>query len=72
MEKKNLIGILYVSVWVIIWGTIGSLIDFPLLQANLYKAGSLGQLTTFTLSGLVCTIISIYLFPKLIESRFDK
>ena len=46
MNKKTLIGVSYVSAWVIIWGTIGSLIDFYFLQ-NTYLPGSIGQIATF-------------------------
>ena len=67
MSKKNLIGIAYVSAWVMIWGTIGSLIDFPLLQAQIYSAGSAGQLLTFAITALISLFIAIYLFPKIIN-----
>ncbi len=67
MQKKDFLGIAYVSVWVIIWGSVGSLIDFPLLENNIYTAGSLGQIITFTLSAIVSAIIAIYFFPKLIK-----
>ena len=62
--NKNLIGVLYVSTWVIIWGTIGSLIDYPLLKLNVYLAGSIGQLTTFSLTAFVSLLIAIKIFPS--------
>ena len=68
MNKKTLIGVSYVSSWIIIWGTIGSLIDFYFLQ-NTYLPGSLGQYSTFIVSGIVSTIIAIYIFPT-INSKF--
>tara|TARA_Y100001968_G_C19444190_1_gene764316 strand:+ start:3591 stop:3800 length:210 start_codon:yes stop_codon:yes gene_type:complete len=68
MNKKNLIGIAYVSAWVMIWGTIGSLIDFAFLQESIYVAGSTGQLLTFSISALLSIFIAIYLFPKIIKS----
>ncbi len=71
MTKKDLLGIAYVSIFVIIWGTIGSLIDFPLLKINLYEAGSLGQLTTFLITALGCSLLGVKLFPVLISNRFD-
>ena len=40
MEEKNtnpIKAILYVSLWVIIWGTLGSLIDYPLYKINLLR-----------------------------------
>ena len=62
MNKKTLIGISYVSAWVIIWGTIGSLIDFYFLQ-NTYLPGSLGQYLTFIITAIISAIVSIYIFP---------
>ena len=62
MNKKTLVGISYVSAWIIIWGTIGSLIDFYFLQ-NTYLPGSLGQLSTFIITAIISSIAAIYLFP---------
>ena len=45
MNKKTLVGVSYVSAWIIVWGTVGSLIDFLFLQ-NTYLPGSLGQFST--------------------------
>ena len=64
MYKKTLVGISYVSAWIIIWGTIGSLIDFYFLQ-NTYLPGSLGQYLTFIISAIISSIIAIYLFPAI-------
>ncbi len=64
MSKKTLIGISYVSAWVIIWGTIGSLIDFYFLQST-YTPGSLGQFITFIITGIASSIAAIYLFPSI-------
>ena len=37
-EKKSnpIKAILYISVWVIIWGTLGSFIDYPLYKNKIY------------------------------------
>jgi hypothetical protein len=40
-------GVLYVSAWVLIWGTAASLADAVLLQREAYVAGSSGQAITF-------------------------
>jgi len=64
MNKKTLVGVSYVSAWIIIWGTIGSLIDFYFLQ-NTYLPGSLGQFSTFIITALISSIIAIYMFPKI-------
>ena len=68
MNKKTLVGISYVSAWVIIWGTIGSLIDFYFLQ-NTYLPGSLGQFSTFIITALISVIAGIYMFPT-INNKF--
>ena len=68
MNKKTLVGISYVSCWVIIWGTIGSLIDFYFLQ-NTYLPGSIGQFGTFIITAFLSSIIAIYIFPT-INNKF--
>ena len=68
MNKKTLVGVSYVSAWVIIWGTIGSLIDFYFLQ-NTYLPGSLGQYLTFIITAVISSIIAIYIFPT-INNKF--
>ena len=68
MNKKTLVGVSYVSAWVIIWGTIGSLIDFYFLQ-NTYLPGSLGQFSTFIVSAIVSSIAAVYMFPT-INNKF--
>ena len=61
MNKKTLVGISYVSAWVIIWGTVASFIDFYFLQ-NTYLPGSLGQFSTFIITALISSITATYLF----------
>ena len=68
MNKKTLIGVSYVSAWIIIWGTIGSLIDFYFLQ-NTYLPGSLGQFSTFIITAIISSILAIYIFPT-INNKF--
>ena len=68
MNKNTLIGVSYVSAWVIIWGTIGSLIDFYFLQ-NTYLPGSIGQFATFIITAFLSSIIAIYIFPT-INNKF--
>jgi len=64
MNKKTLVGVSYVSSWIIIWGTIGSLVDFYFLQ-NTYLPGSLGQYLTFIITALISSIIAVYIFPTI-------
>ena len=63
MQKKDWLGIAYVSVWVLIWGTIGSFIDLPFLRFNVYEAGSIGQLATFSITAVLSILLGIWLFP---------
>ena len=64
MNKKTLLGVSYVSAWVIIWGTIGSLIDFYFLQ-NTYLPGSIGQFSTFIITAFLSSVAAIYMFPTI-------
>ena len=68
MNKKTLFGISYVSAWIIIWGTIGSLIDFYFLQ-NTYLPGSLGQFLTFIITALISSMTAVFMFP-IINNKF--
>ncbi len=68
MKKKDWFAIAYVSFWVIVWGSIGSFIDYPLLKSEVYFAGSIGQLTTFLITGLISSIVAIFAYPKLLSS----
>ena len=68
MNKKTLVGVSYVSAWVIIWGTVGSIIDFYFLQ-NTYLPGSLGQFLTFIITASISSIAAIYMFPT-INNKF--
>ena len=70
MAKKAFFGFAYVSALVIIWGTIGSLVDLPFLNASIYVAGSLGQVTTFFVTGFISVVIGFWLYPKTIAIKF--
>ena len=64
-ENKNLKVILYISSWVIIWGTVGSLIDYPLYKSEIYNEGSIWQYLTFTLTGVISFFIGLKIYQKL-------
>ena len=64
MSKKTLVGISYVSAWIIIWGTIGALMDFYFLQ-NTYLPGAIGQFSTFIITAIISSILAIYIFPTI-------
>ena len=70
MTKKQLFGVCYVSVWVVLWGTIGSLIDLPFLRADVYEVGSLGQALTFTLTAAASSLVGYLLYPKVLSFGF--
>ncbi len=68
MESKNsnsLKVFLYISVWVIIWGTLGSLIDYPLYKNKIYLEGSVYQYLTFTVTAIISIICGIFLYKKI-------
>ena len=66
-KKSNPIKVfLYISLWVIIWGTIGSLVDFPLYKNKIYTEGSIYQYLTFTVTAII-SIISAKFFYKNID-----
>jgi len=67
MEKnKNKFKVfLYISVWVIIWGSIASLIDLPFLKNGIYSEGELGQYLTFSLTAMISIIFAKNIFGKI-------
>ena len=70
MKKKDLASIIYISILIIVWGSIGSLIDYPLLKSGVYDVGSIGQILTFSISAIVFIFIGIKLFPIVIKKIF--
>ena len=63
-KKSNPIKIfLYISVWVIIWGTLASFIDYPLYKNNIYLEGSIYQYLTFTITAII-SIVSAKLISQ--------
>tara|TARA_B100000886_G_scaffold275858_1_gene199793 strand:- start:112 stop:324 length:213 start_codon:yes stop_codon:yes gene_type:complete len=66
-KKSNPIKVfLYISIWVIIWGTLGSFIDYPLYKNKIYLEGSIYQYITFAITAII-SIISAKLFYKKIK-----
>ena len=65
-KKSNPIKVfLYISVWVIIWGTIGSLVDFPLYKNKIYLEGSIYQYLTFTVTAIISTVSAKFFYKNL-------
>ena len=67
MEKTNkkFKIVLYISVWVIIWGSIASLIDLPFLNNGIYKEGGLGQYLTFSFTALISIVTAKNIFNRI-------
>ena len=64
-KKSNPINvILYISLWVLIWGTLGSLIDYPLYKNKIYLEGSIFQYLTFTITAVISIISAKLLYEK--------
>ena len=66
-EKKSnpIKAILYISLWVIIWGTLGSLIDYPLYKNKIYLEGSLYQYLTFIITAIISIICAKFFYKKI-------
>ena len=65
-RKSNPIKVfLYISAWVIIWGTIGSLIDYPLYKNKIYLEGSIYQYLTFSIAAIISIICAKFFYKKL-------
>ena len=64
-KKSNPIKVfLYISLWVIIWGTLGSFIDFPLYKNKIYLEGSIYQYLTFTITALISITSAKFFYKK--------
>ena len=63
--NKKIKVFLYISIWVIIWGSIASLIDLPFLKNGIYSEGDLGQYVTFSLTAMIAIIFSKKIFNKI-------
>ena len=65
-KKTNPLKIfLYISAWVIIWGTLASFIDYPLYKNNIYLEGSLYQYLTFAITALISIFSAKFFYKKI-------
>jgi len=65
-KKSNPIKVfLYISLWVIIWGTLGSFIDYPLYKNKIYLEGSIYQYLTFTVTAVMSIVGAKFLYKKI-------
>ena len=66
-KKSNSIKVfLYISVWVIIWGTIGSFIDYPLYKNKIYLEGSIYQYLTFSITAIISIVGAKFFYKKFV------
>ena len=64
-KKSNPIKVfLYISAWVIIWGTLGSLIDYPLYINKIYLEGSIYQYLTFSITAIISIVGAKFFYKK--------
>ena len=56
---------LYISAWVMIWGTFGSFIDYPLYKNNIYLEGSIYQYLTFIITAFISVFIAKFFYKKI-------
>ena len=62
-------GVLYVSVWVVLWGTVASLIDWVLLAGEVYGPGSFGQASTFIAYGAATVVLAVRLSGRFLAQE---
>lgn len=60
-------GVVYVSVWVVLWGTVASLIDWVLLAEEVYGPGSFGQVSTFIAYGAATAVLAVRLSGRFLS-----
>ena len=61
-------GVLYVSAWVLIWGTVASIADAVLLGRGAYEAGTSGQALTFASYGVASVVLAVRLAGRFLKS----
>tara|TARA_Y100000589_G_scaffold79459_1_gene73167 strand:+ start:2066 stop:2275 length:210 start_codon:yes stop_codon:yes gene_type:complete len=64
-SNKKIKVILYISILVIVWGSIASLIDLPFLRNSIYSEGDLGQYLTFSVTGFIFVVIGKNIYKRL-------
>ena len=64
-------GVVYVSVWVVIWGTVASLMDWLLLAGEVYGTGSSGQAVTFIAYAAATAVLATRFSGRFLTSGID-
>ena len=65
--NPTLRGVVYVSVWVLLWGTAASLADTVLLGRGAYEAGTAGQAVTFASYGITSVVLAVRLARRFLK-----
>ena len=60
-------GVLYVSIWVLLWGTAASLADFVLLEREVYSPGTAAQAITFAGYGAAAVVLAVRLAGRFLN-----
>ena len=66
--NQTLRGITYVLVWVVIWGTVASLMDWMLLAGEVYDTGTSGQAVTFIAYGAATVVLATRFSSRFLSS----
>jgi hypothetical protein len=61
-------GVIYVSVWVLIWGTLASVADAILLGRGAYETGTSGQALTFAAYGVAAVVLAFRYAPRYLHA----
>jgi len=67
--NQRIKGFLYVSVWVLLWGTAASLADFELLERGAYASGTPGQAITFVSYGIAAVVLAVKLSGRFLAEK---
>ncbi len=67
--NQSVKGVLYVSVWVLLWGTAASLADFVLLERGAYASGTAGQVITFATYGMAAVVLATRLSGRFLRQQ---
>jgi len=64
-------GVLYVSVWVLLWGTAASIADAVLLGRGAYEAGTSSQAITFASYGVASVVLAVRLSSRFLKGAAE-
>ncbi len=70
--RRILKGIGYVSIWVLVWGTFGSIIDAGLLQVGAYLEGGAEQATTFIVAAVISVAGAFSFYKEVLGNNDSK